>query len=1036
MSGITDSLKSEITHFLAQQDKQEEIAQKIASSIEKKELKLLDLVKSLGDYLTADDDAIRAKSLHCLSLVLDFMSKSILSKHDIDVLYQFFNSKFDDVKCLKEIMFGIDTLINMEEFAANDHLADILTKFSDVYNPKQHLASARFYSFKILESLLNKFESLILNDYNDEFVKAFLHIATGEKDPRNLLKSFDLNYRISKNFKIDEFKDDLFDDLFCYFPISFKPPKDDPYGVTSEQLKSSLRHAIGSNSLFDKDSYPNLLEKLTSISPSVKQDTLLTIKECLDSYGIESASENWLELWNALKFEILHGSANNGGEDDEFNNLSIVLSIFTSITIVLAQDEDRFNDFFTKLCDELLPNFSNNKHIKETVSIFGSISVANQKVYNRVCSKLLPLLLKDQNDLNVSKQSALINNLSVLTNSYIKVFGDSSNPEAVEDTSNVMLENKDTLLMFLGKSLMSSSKVEVNLRTLSINELTKLSQMVNFLTVEEIGIVVQYFTETVLDDDNQYVFDSAIGGLILISKSHNSILLEITFPLLLSLLPANFNDQIIFNDEIKPIDKIFNIITLISTTKETNDFIFIRLVNKLIEINGSAEKDESEDNGKYFYLICTTLFKTLTQTQKNKVIKTDDYLVKTTPKLIDLILGSNETSSIVATDDNLEVLTDLIKLIVVYSSKSLHKELLDETVAFFTNDETKLSTSQKYFKSLGKINMFNTQKQPTKLVNLFSKIVSAVDTKTEFTNVDEFISKLMHFLEDTEITDLYTKIGYLQTLAVIVNKWCLSSEFLLSYLSSSGSECDPRRIDVFTWISKGFVSKIDKNTDKLIDILISLLRSSTGLASRITKSFEVLIADISVLEKYKKISNNNVRLLYKQKFFEIISPKLVSSFKESSDEQFKSNLLIALSLILKHTKKEIIIPHLNEFFPLLLQSLALDNGNNSSIEIKLASLETILITIDEIPELISKHLQTIIPNLIQLIKINNFKLRLISINCLNLISMKVEIVKIMPYKDEIIKSLLQSLDDPKRVVRKAAVDARQSYYELGRNPIE
>lgn len=33
----------------------------------------------------------------------------------------------------------------------------------------------------------------------------------------------------------------LFNITFCYFPITFRPPPDDPYGITSDDLKKALR---------------------------------------------------------------------------------------------------------------------------------------------------------------------------------------------------------------------------------------------------------------------------------------------------------------------------------------------------------------------------------------------------------------------------------------------------------------------------------------------------------------------------------------------------------------------------------------------------------------------------------------------------------------------------------------------------------------------------------------------------------------------------------------------------------------------------
>ncbi len=35
---------------------------------------------------------------------------------------------------------------------------------------------------------------------------------------------------------------DFFNITFCYFPITFRPPPNDPYGITSEDLKATLRY--------------------------------------------------------------------------------------------------------------------------------------------------------------------------------------------------------------------------------------------------------------------------------------------------------------------------------------------------------------------------------------------------------------------------------------------------------------------------------------------------------------------------------------------------------------------------------------------------------------------------------------------------------------------------------------------------------------------------------------------------------------------------------------------------------------------------
>lgn len=91
----------------------------------------------------------------------------------------------------------------------------------------------------------------------NEFLSAYIALSEGEKDPRNLLLAFSIarvlliEFDVAKYVEVITFcswvrsfaetSQDLFDITFCYFPIMFRPPPDDPYGITAEDLKSKLR---------------------------------------------------------------------------------------------------------------------------------------------------------------------------------------------------------------------------------------------------------------------------------------------------------------------------------------------------------------------------------------------------------------------------------------------------------------------------------------------------------------------------------------------------------------------------------------------------------------------------------------------------------------------------------------------------------------------------------------------------------------------------------------------------------------------------
>ena len=58
--------------------------------------------------------------------------------------------------------------------------------------------------------------------------------------------------------------------MFDYFPITFRPPPNDPYGITAQQLKDRLRDCIASNAAFAPYAFPALMERLDSTSINVK----------------------------------------------------------------------------------------------------------------------------------------------------------------------------------------------------------------------------------------------------------------------------------------------------------------------------------------------------------------------------------------------------------------------------------------------------------------------------------------------------------------------------------------------------------------------------------------------------------------------------------------------------------------------------------------------------------------------------------------------------------------------------------------------
>lgn len=90
------------------------------------------------------------------------------------------------------------------------------------------------------------------------FTAGYIALAEGEKDPRNLLVAFAIvrviliEFDISAHvevgflcydglFTAEHILQSLFNITFCYFPITFRPPPNDPYGITTDDLRLALR---------------------------------------------------------------------------------------------------------------------------------------------------------------------------------------------------------------------------------------------------------------------------------------------------------------------------------------------------------------------------------------------------------------------------------------------------------------------------------------------------------------------------------------------------------------------------------------------------------------------------------------------------------------------------------------------------------------------------------------------------------------------------------------------------------------------------
>jgi len=251
------------------------IATRTASRLQQRTLKLIDLVTSLEPHINdKDNGSIRANLVAYLADVIAALPLKVLSVQEKRLLCDFILGRLEGdtegVGASARALIALEGLGKWDTPTAQK----VLRAFLDNTHPLRQfkLQTERYAVVQLIDLLVAKYRDAMrkLHDDDHEFMAGFISYWEGEKDPRNLMIIFSLLQVPMTEWDVHAHAQDLFDSVFNYFPITFKPPPDDPYGITSQDLKNRLRDCIAANSDFAPYAFPQLLDKLDSTSMNTK----------------------------------------------------------------------------------------------------------------------------------------------------------------------------------------------------------------------------------------------------------------------------------------------------------------------------------------------------------------------------------------------------------------------------------------------------------------------------------------------------------------------------------------------------------------------------------------------------------------------------------------------------------------------------------------------------------------------------------------------------------------------------------------------
>jgi DNA repair/transcription protein MET18/MMS19 len=885
-----------------------------------------------------------------------------------------------------------------------------------------------------------------MREMGDYSLVGVTSLVAGEKDPRNLMLIFSMLRAIMVEWDISQHSETMFDSVYAYFPITFRPPPNDPYGITAKDLKDRLRDCLASSGVLAPHAIPNLLDRLDSTSPTVKKDVLQALAACAINYDTTTMAQYSITLWDAVKFEVLQAQEPELAEE--------ALLVIKDIAISLSKNANS-SATASPLVQYLMPiNKECMEHLQEPASrqarasgdILKAAASATVKSFEIVVKRVGPALLTlQQSSQETIQQRAILEVTNQLFEAALEVYGSwtSLNKQNPEGRDNLLNEFKDRLVSIYSQALMGTVKEEVSFRLTAAKGLLLLSRMRSLLQDDEIGLFVQYYNDIVLTEES-YGRDElkvkAMQALAEISKFKPRLISEITLPAFMAHLPDTEAQA-----ETSRYKSVLEALAEISIEKDLLETTMRRLLNKL----DILFRSEDQRPFPYTCAILGTVRYILDRTVQAGGVKLDSHFDRV---VIGLSRSAAEAHSGPLTD---EVVVDILgrvsNIISRYSTLEHSRRVADNIYTLFRDSMTSIMSDVRL-----------PFAQHTPLI-LSTWLLASLPRTLQVSAFQA--DQMKRIMDDLLVLGDQSKapaveLSCLRQIALYVNKHLANHDLeLVEHLldqrlqslarNNAHSQSFGFSIRLSFFLVKALVLRLAPKTNLYLGALVNLLGSQyqPTISAQAASLFRVILAPDDVLSK---MNFAQIRLLAPQRIFQVLTPLIAQRFRDSSLATEKENHLIALSGILSSVPSEIVIPELPTLLPLLLQSLDISDQT-----VKIATLETLAVVIANNPSALeqSGHVPALAKRLLgaassprvghtKVAQVQNLaRTRRLAVRCLMLMPKHISgsgsmANPLLMLKKEVLRGLMAVLDDPKRDVRKEAVDARATWSRNVDDPVD
>jgi hypothetical protein len=226
-----------------------------------------------------------------------------------------------DIESLDDAIDIIDEMLGFKQAVNAEVIISILSFIFDRITMQSVVQTIRLKIYTVVLKILQLYSEYAARMGGD-FIAGFLSSIDGEKDPRNLIICFHTFRLVIKVFdsRMSDHSEELFEFPSCYFPITFRPPTDNPYGITANDLRAELHRSLTASPYFVPLVWSLIFEKFSSSSEMAITESLDLLVDLVRLYGIEAVSEKLGVLLNLFhKFcEMGTSTCESVGKTEQF----------------------------------------------------------------------------------------------------------------------------------------------------------------------------------------------------------------------------------------------------------------------------------------------------------------------------------------------------------------------------------------------------------------------------------------------------------------------------------------------------------------------------------------------------------------------------------------------------------------------------------------------------------------------------------------------------------------------------------------------